>query len=84
MPAPLVLGAVKADEADRGKGTFENDLDLLTIGVSTCNTRTAVTSILEFCKNQFLLSRYFRAGPERRNQSTETCFKMKALHFLEV
>ena len=42
MPAPLVLWAVKAVEADRGKGTFENDLDLLTIGVSTCNTRTAV------------------------------------------
>ena len=69
MPAPLVLWAVKADEADRGKGTFENDLDLLTIGVSTCNTRTAVrdTSDIYFWKNQFLLSRNFRAGPERRN-----------------
>ena len=42
MPAPLVLWAETADGASRGKGTFENNLDLLTIDVSTCNERTAI------------------------------------------
>jgi hypothetical protein len=68
MPAPLVLWAGGADGANRGKGTFENDLDLYNrrqhLQQTYCNARYWRHLFSKFAKINFCS--FVEAGSESR------------------